>query len=188
MTESDDVQMRNEQIFHIYCISILVRHDFNNLYHSNSEEVNFDSEIQYYEYVCNEHELKDSCNLYNKNSKLIKISWSDQTLINSQRTIMSAFTAASVMISQSELINNDNDKLLNMINISVSIAHSKISHCKVWLRIHRHQKENFKINKMMQIMNEEMLNAEKTLINLFWRLNSEEEDWSYTDKKRFKYD
>ena len=99
MIKQGDVQMRDEQIFHIYCISILVRYNFNNLYYSDSEEINSDSEIQYYEYVCNEHELRDLCNLYNENDELVEISWFDQTSVNSQKTTTSAFTAASVMMT-----------------------------------------------------------------------------------------
>ena len=169
-------------------MSILVRQNFNNLYYSDSEEVNSDSDIQYYKYVCNKHELRDLCNLYNKNSELVEISWPDQTSVNSQRTSTSAFTAASVTISQSKLINNNDNKLLNMVDMLISIACSKISCCRAWLRINEHQEENFRINKMMQTINEEMLNTEKTLINPFWRLNSEEEGWLYTDKKRFECD
>ena len=91
-------------------------------------------------------------------------------------------------MTQSELINEDDNKLLNMVDMLISIAHSKISCCRVWLRINRHQEEDFRIDEIMQVMNEEMLNAEKTLTNPFWRLNSEEASWSYTDEKRFKYD
>ena len=56
---------------------------------------------------------------------------------------------------------DDNDsESLSMIDILVSIVHSKINCCRAWLKHNEHDEKDFSVKKMMQIINEDMKEAD----------------------------
>ena len=172
-----------DYLFCIYCTEMLDRHNFETFHYSNEEKVNLNISIQYYENKDTEHSLRDSCNIYNKNSEFVKISWPDQIMINSQTAITNLFITSTTTLLTADEDDSNNSKPLQMIDMSVNVVCDRMSCHRVWLRVNRHNKKDFSINEMMQITNKDMKNISQTLINSFWWLNSKEEGQLITDKK-----
>ena len=182
MTESSDVKMTEQSTAHTYCISILSQSTFDNLWYSDSDKVNSDDEIQYYENDDDNHKQRDTCNIYNEESELVEISWSEQTMINSERdNVIASITTSAAVMTAEDNDNNDQSEPLKMIKMSSHIVCDKMSRCIAWLKINEHNMKNFSVDKMMQITDEDIKNTDQILINLFWRVNKKKEEWSYTD-------
>ena len=175
MAESHNIEMMN-YLFCTYCTEMLNRHNFKTLHYSDEEKVNLNTDIQYYKNEDTEHSLRDSCNIYDKNSESVKINWPDQIMVNSQTAITNLFTTLTTMLLTANKDDSNNSEPLQIIDMSVNVICDRISCHRVWLRVNRHNEKDFSVNEMIQITNEDIKNISQTLINSFWWLNLKEEE------------
>ena len=157
--------MTEQSTAHTYYMSILSWDIFNNLWYSNSDKINLNDKVQYYKNNDNNHEQRNTCNIYNEEDELVKISWSEQIIINSERDNVIAFieTSAAVMITEDN-DNNNQSESLKIIKMPLHIVCDKMSRCIAWLKVNEHNAENFSIDEMMQISDENIKNTDQTLI------------------------
>lgn len=137
MAEPHNVEMEDQLSAHTYHMVI------KSLHYSDWEEVDQNGGAQYHKNEAGNYELEDSCNISNEDSEPVKISWPEQTTVNSQEPTASTSTPTTAApITNPADDEGDDDEPSAITQMPTNIARGKKSRRNAWLRVNGYREED----------------------------------------------